>query len=117
MFPDEWVPAPRRTLAEKEATRTEARRVLLADPSPLLANLVGAASCRRGIGKLFDAFQNRRMNKHLCYTLLELFLGALVHELDGRELSEVLVELDLSDDWAGGPAQELPAATTPVASP
>ncbi len=57
----------------------------------MLSSLVGAASCKRGTAKIFDAFQNRTLNKHLFYTLLEMFLVELVHELEGRELSDVLV--------------------------
>lgn len=41
--------------------------------------------------QIFDAFQNKHVNKHLCYTLLEMFLVTLVHELESRDLSDVLV--------------------------
>jgi hypothetical protein len=57
----------------------------------MLSALVGVNNCRRGSEKMFDAFQNIHINKHLCYTLVEMLLTTLVHELEGRELADVLV--------------------------
>ena len=48
--------------------------VLLSNPHPgidLAANMIGRSNARRGARRMFAVLQNRRLNQHLAYTILD----------------------------------------------
>lgn len=80
-------PTPPRTLDEKLRTRDEANRKLsslvpgmlmylsimqsLTFISDLAANMIGRSNARRGARRMFAVLQNRRLNQHIAYTVVD----------------------------------------------
>jgi sorting nexin-25 len=87
-------PGTPRTLDEKSKTRDDANRKLttlmpgtltviipLTRSQPatdLAANMIGRSNARRGARRMFAVLQNRRLNQHLVYTVLDEVCSALL---------------------------------------
>ncbi|KAJ1018956.1 hypothetical protein NDA16_004759 [Ustilago loliicola] len=65
-------PTPPRTAAEKDALRENANAKLATLIPELAANFVGRENARKGTRRVFTALQNKRLNKHLIYGLLDV---------------------------------------------
>ncbi|PCH34317.1 PhoX domain-containing protein [Wolfiporia cocos MD-104 SS10] len=66
-----------RTPEEKLHTRDEANRKLSALMPDLVANMIGRSNARRGARRIFAVLQNRRLNQHLLYTIVDEIFTAL----------------------------------------
>ncbi|KAG0146919.1 hypothetical protein CROQUDRAFT_62281 [Cronartium quercuum f. sp. fusiforme G11] len=71
---------PPRTFEQKILTRDGAYYKLSAIIPDLAASVLGRSNARRGIRRLFSMCQNRRLNKHLIYTINEKVLRNLFPE-------------------------------------
>lgn len=60
-----------RTAAQKVATKNEANRKLSTLLPDLASNVIGRSNSRKGARKLFAAFQNRKLNQHLLYMIVD----------------------------------------------
>ncbi|EGN99404.1 hypothetical protein SERLA73DRAFT_123158 [Serpula lacrymans var. lacrymans S7.3] len=60
-----------RTAEEKLRSRDEANRKLSALVPDLAANMIGRSNVRGGASLVFAALQNRRLNQHLAYTIVD----------------------------------------------
>ncbi|PWZ00131.1 hypothetical protein BCV70DRAFT_200292 [Testicularia cyperi] len=65
-------PTPPRSQHDKDLLRENANRKLSTLVPELAANFVGRENARRGTRRIFAALQNKRLNKHLIYSLLDL---------------------------------------------
>lgn len=72
---------PPQTEGQRFETRMAAKHKLLENIPEALKNLVGEDNARRGTIKVFEVLQNKTLNKHLLYNLLEVFLLELCPEL------------------------------------
>ncbi|KAI0800642.1 PhoX domain-containing protein [Fomes fomentarius] len=73
-------PSLPRTVEEKLHTRDEANRKLSALMPDLAANMIGRSNARRGARRIFAVMQNRRLNQHLIYTVVDEIFAALFSE-------------------------------------
>ncbi|CDO73019.1 hypothetical protein BN946_scf185007.g73 [Trametes cinnabarina] len=73
-------PSTPRTVEEKLHTRDEANRKLSALMPDLVANMIGRSNARRGARRIFAVMQNRRLNQHLIYTIVDEIFAALFAE-------------------------------------
>ncbi|KAF5312330.1 hypothetical protein D9619_002599 [Psilocybe cf. subviscida] len=73
-------PTPARTAEEKIRTRDEANRKLSSLVPDLAANMIGRSNARRGARRIFAVLQNRRLNQHIVYTILDEVFAALFPE-------------------------------------
>ncbi|KAI9512877.1 PhoX domain-containing protein [Russula earlei] len=64
-------PSPPRSAEEKAQARYDANRMLSALIPDLAANMIGRSNARRGARRIFAVLQNRRLNQHLAYTILD----------------------------------------------
>ncbi|XP_012936489.1 sorting nexin-25 [Aplysia californica] len=82
LWPDgEWAPsAAARNDAQQQEDRMRAKTKLLENMPDILRTMVGEDNGRRGIIKIFEVLQNKNLNKHLLYNLLELLLTELLRE-------------------------------------
>ncbi|KAI0093984.1 PXA domain-containing protein [Irpex rosettiformis] len=71
---------PPRTAEEKLRTRDDANRKLSALIPDLGANMIGRSNARRGARRLFAVLQNRRLNQHLLYTIVDEIFAVLFSE-------------------------------------
>ena len=71
-------PTPPRTIAEKDALRENANSKLASLIPELAANFVGRENARKGTRRVFSALQNKRLNKHLMYSLLDVIVDELL---------------------------------------
>ncbi|KAI6135544.1 PhoX domain-containing protein [Pisolithus croceorrhizus] len=69
-----------RTAEEKLRSRHEANRKLSALVPDLAANMIGRSNARRGARRMFAVLQNRRLNQHICYTILDEVVAAVFPE-------------------------------------
>ncbi|KAH8120047.1 PXA domain-containing protein [Phellopilus nigrolimitatus] len=69
-----------RTSDEKARTRDEANRKLSALLPDVAANMMGRSNARRGARRIFAVLQNRRLNQHIVYTVLDEIFVALFPE-------------------------------------
>jgi len=69
-----------RTTEEKSRTRDEANRKLSALVPDLAANMIGRSNARRGARRIFAVLQNRRLNQHIAYVILDEVFAALFPE-------------------------------------
>ncbi|KAF8587012.1 hypothetical protein K439DRAFT_1631139 [Ramaria rubella] len=69
-----------RTTEEKARTRDEANRKLSALIPDLAANMIGRSNARRGARRIFAVLQNRRLNQHIVYTVVDEVFAALFPE-------------------------------------
>ncbi|KAI0001884.1 hypothetical protein BJV77DRAFT_970081 [Russula vinacea] len=72
-------PVPR-SIEEKAQARDDANRMLSALIPDLGANMIGRSNARRGARRMFAVLQNRRLNQHLAYTILDELIAALFPE-------------------------------------
>jgi sorting nexin-25 len=72
--------APARTAEEKMHTRDEANRKLSSLIPDLAANMIGRSNARRGARRIFAVLQNRRLNQHVAYMLVDEIFSALFPE-------------------------------------
>ncbi|CAH3198059.1 unnamed protein product, partial [Porites evermanni] len=79
-------PAALRTEAEKIESRKRAKQKLLKNIPEVLQNLVGKKNSKVGAQKVFEAFQDIRVTKHLFYVLFELILFTLCPEVVSEEV-------------------------------
>ncbi|XP_076352448.1 sorting nexin snazarus isoform X1 [Tachypleus tridentatus] len=70
-----------RSDAEKQQTRDQAKQLLLTSIPEMLSDLVGQQNARKGMAKVFEALQDRRLNKQLLYDILETFIFEFCPEL------------------------------------
>jgi len=70
-----------RTSDEKDRTRDEANRKLSALIPDLAANMIGRSNARRGARRMFAVLQNRRLNQHIMYTIVDEVFSALFTEV------------------------------------
>ncbi|KAF7784145.1 hypothetical protein Agabi119p4_310 [Agaricus bisporus var. burnettii] len=73
-------PEPPRTAEERLRTRDEANRKLSALVPDLAANMIGRTNARRGARRIFAVLQNRRLNQHIAYTIVDEIVAALFPE-------------------------------------
>ena len=66
---------------EKGETKQQAREKLLKNMSIVMQTLISRGKCKVGLMKMFDAFQDSKANKQLFYSILEVFMCALIPEL------------------------------------
>ncbi|GAA5943128.1 hypothetical protein JCM10213_006220 [Rhodosporidiobolus nylandii] len=76
-----------RTAAEKAATKESANRKLAALMPDVAANLIGRHNARQGARRLFAVLQNRRLNKHLMYSIVDEVVAVLFPELKQKASS------------------------------
>lgn len=65
------------TTEEKMRTRDEANRKLSSLVPDLAANMIGRSNARRGARRMFAVLQNRRLNQHITYTVVDDIFAAL----------------------------------------
>ncbi|CEL56796.1 Sorting nexin-12 OS=Schizosaccharomyces pombe (strain 972 / ATCC 24843) GN=snx12 PE=3 SV=1 [Rhizoctonia solani AG-1 IB] len=70
-----------RTDQEKVQTREQAHSKLSAIMPDLAANMIGRSNARRGARRMFAVMQNRRLNQHIIYTIIDEFVEALFPEV------------------------------------
>ncbi|KAJ7170182.1 PhoX domain-containing protein [Mycena filopes] len=73
-------PSVPRTSEEKLRTRDEANRKLSSLVPDLAANMIGRTNARRGARRIFAVLQNRRLNQHIAYTVVDEVFAALFPE-------------------------------------
>ncbi|XP_061183627.1 sorting nexin-25-like [Saccostrea echinata] len=73
-------PTPKTDL-QKLQTRLEAKEKFLNNMPDAVRTLLGEENGRRGAIKMFEVLQDTRLNKHLFYSLLEVFLLEICPEL------------------------------------
>ncbi|KAJ7103236.1 PhoX domain-containing protein [Mycena belliarum] len=73
-------PSVPRTAEEKLKTRDEANRKLSSLVPDLAANMIGRSNARRGARRIFAVLQNRRLNQHIAYTIVDEVFSALFPE-------------------------------------
>ncbi|KAF9454192.1 PhoX domain-containing protein [Macrolepiota fuliginosa MF-IS2] len=64
-------PEPPRTAEDRMRTRDEANRKLSSLVPDLAANMIGRTNARRGARRIFAVLQNRRLNQHIAYTIVD----------------------------------------------
>ncbi|KAG5720825.1 Structural protein MDM1 [Termitomyces sp. T112] len=69
-----------RSYEEKMATRDAANRKLSSLVPDLAANMMGRTNARRGARRMFAVLQNRRLNQHIAYTIVDELFGTLFPE-------------------------------------
>ncbi|KAG9314111.1 PhoX domain-containing protein [Chiua virens] len=74
-------PSQPRTAEEKLRSRDEANRKLSALVPDLAANMIGRSNARRGARRIFAVLQNRRLNQHIAYTIMDEIIAAIFPEL------------------------------------
>ncbi|KAF8560094.1 hypothetical protein OG21DRAFT_1502449 [Imleria badia] len=70
-----------RTAEEKIRSRDEANRKLSALVPDLAANMIGRSNARRGARRIFAVLQNRRLNQHIAYTIVDEIIAAIFPEV------------------------------------
>jgi sorting nexin-25 len=74
-------PNPVRTVDEKIRTAREAQELFVNNVPELLTTLVGTTAAKNGAKKVFDAFQEKNMNKQLLYEMFEILMDAAFPEI------------------------------------
>lgn len=74
-------PGPERSSKEIMETAKEARELLINNVPELLTTLVGATAAKNGARKLFEALQEKNMNKQLFYEIVETTMDTVFPEL------------------------------------
>ncbi|CAF1020929.1 unnamed protein product [Rotaria sp. Silwood1] len=70
-----------RTDDEKRERRQQAKQQLLSNIPETVSLIFGSDNARLGAERLFELFQDIRLNKHLCYKLIMLFINEIFPEL------------------------------------
>ena len=74
------VAAPR-SQAEREQAKEEARRMFMREAPRIMVKVVGPQTSAQGMEKIFESVQNKTLNKHLVYRVLEAVVRELIPEL------------------------------------
>jgi len=74
---------PPRTAQQKAATKTAAYAKFVSLVPDLAASLIGRSNARRGARRIFAVLQNRRLNQHLIYSLLDEVVYQIFPQLAG----------------------------------
>ncbi|KAJ3837342.1 PhoX domain-containing protein [Lentinula raphanica] len=74
-----------RTPEERSRTRDEANRKLSSLVPDLAANMIGRSNARRGARRIFAVLQNRRLNQHIAYTVVDEVFSALFPEANAEQ--------------------------------
>jgi len=69
-----------RSPEERIRTRDEANRKLSFLVPDLAANMIGRTNARRGARRIFAVLQNRRLNQHIAYTIIDEVFTVLFPE-------------------------------------
>jgi len=69
-----------RTPEERVTTREDANRKLSAFMPDIAANMIGRSNARRGARRMFTVLQNRRLNQHIIYSVVDEVFAALFPE-------------------------------------
>ncbi|KIK70642.1 hypothetical protein GYMLUDRAFT_32683 [Collybiopsis luxurians FD-317 M1] len=77
-------PGVPRTSEERLRTRDEANRKLSSLVPDLAANMIGRSNARRGARRIFAVLQNRRLNQHIAYTVVDEVFAALFPESNAQ---------------------------------
>ncbi|CAG9766867.1 unnamed protein product [Ceutorhynchus assimilis] len=72
---------PNRSKEQRLETAREAKQMLINNVPEILTTLVGGTAAKNGAKKVFDALQEKNMNKQLFYEILEATLDAAFPEL------------------------------------
>jgi len=72
---------------ERTKTRHTANQKLSAFMPDLVASMLGRSNARRGARRIFSVLQNRRLNQHLLYTVLDEVINALFPEIRNESTS------------------------------
>lgn len=83
-------PPPVRSDEQKQKTREETKQMFVKAAPQTLQTILGQRNCQIGFHKIFAAFQDQHANKQLFYSFFELFLYALVPELESVHNEENL---------------------------
>jgi len=75
-------PGVPRTAEEKLRTKDEANRKLSSLVPDLAANMIGRSNARRGARRIFTVLQNRRLNQHIAYIVMDELFAALFPEIN-----------------------------------
>ncbi|KAH7096141.1 PXA domain-containing protein [Auriculariales sp. MPI-PUGE-AT-0066] len=70
-------PGQSRTLEEKAETKEAAHRKLSTLMPDVAANMIGRSNARRGARRIFNVMQNRRLNQHIVYLVIDEVFSAL----------------------------------------
>ncbi|KAG0700658.1 PhoX domain-containing protein [Suillus ampliporus] len=73
-------PGQPRSTEEIMRSRDEANRKLSALVPDLAANMIGRSNARRGARRIFAVLQNRRLNQHIAYTIMDEVVAAIFPE-------------------------------------
>jgi len=82
--------APTRSLDVRMRTRIVARMKMLAALPDELRLFIGDETSREGVSLVFEALQNPRLNRRLCYVLVERLLRNM---FPGNNFDQVLTKL------------------------
>ncbi|KAF9015695.1 PhoX domain-containing protein [Cyathus striatus] len=74
-----------RTMEDKIRTRDEANRKLSFLIPDLASNMIGRSNARRGARRIFAVLQNRRLNQHIVYTVIDEVFSAIFPEVNISE--------------------------------
>ncbi|KAL5495116.1 TRM8_1 [Sanghuangporus weigelae] len=75
-------PEESRSAEERARTRDEANRKLATLLPDIAANMIGRSNARRGARRIFAVLQNRRLNQHIVYTVLDEVFSTLFPEVN-----------------------------------
>ncbi|KAH7886060.1 PhoX domain-containing protein [Phlebopus sp. FC_14] len=70
-------PSQPRTADEKLRSRDEANRKLSALVPDFAANMIGRSNARRGARRIFAVLQNKRLNQHIAYTIVDEIVATI----------------------------------------
>ncbi|KAG1864682.1 PhoX domain-containing protein [Suillus subalutaceus] len=73
-------PGQPRSTEEVTRSRDEANRKLSALVPDLAANMIGRSNARRGARRIFAVLQNKRLNQHIAYTIVDEIVAAMFPE-------------------------------------
>jgi sorting nexin-25 len=73
-------PGQPRSTEEITSSRDEANRKLSALVPDLAANMIGRSNARRGARRIFAVLQNKRLNQHIAYTIVDEIVTAMFPE-------------------------------------
>ncbi|KAI0307944.1 sorting nexin C terminal-domain-containing protein [Multifurca ochricompacta] len=80
-------PSAPRTAEDKARARDDANRMLSALIPDLAANMIGRSNARRGARRIFAVLQNRRLNQHLAYSILDEDISSVDYSVISRGFS------------------------------
>jgi sorting nexin-25 len=73
-------PGQPRSTEEITRSRDEANRKLSALVPDLAANMIGRSNARRGARRIFAVLQNKRLNQHIAYTIVDEIVATIFPE-------------------------------------